>query len=188
MTIQETCQHLLPGMDEDVLAYIVSMIEDQMDDLSEISDGISGFILSSEYTDNEEKADELCQQIITTVRNDSSAGNSGGNGNGNGSGGTCVSKGVNDEPQLLKNKVVISKESAQLLPPPPSKKEEIQMNFGRAEIKSASKAKSSRKTTTAAARVYGQALQLEEELEAARVYAAKARTRDGAFNGALGEC
>jgi hypothetical protein len=192
MNIQETCQHLLPGMDEDVLAYIVSMIEDQMDDLSEISDGIAGFILSSEYTDNEEKADELCQQIITTVRNDSSAGNSAGSGNGSGGGGggggTCVSKGVSDEPQLLKNKVVISKESAQLLPPPPSKKEEIQMNFGRAEIKSGSKAKSSRKTTTAAARVYGQALQLEEELEAARVYAAKARTRDGAFNGALGEC
>jgi len=166
MSIREKCEHILSGIDEDILEYIVSMIEDQIDDLSEISEGIAGFILSSEFTDSEEAAQKYCDQIIQAVQSDAAS----------------VTP-LSDEPQLLKNKLVISKESAELLPPPP-KKEEVVTSFGRADIKSGSKSKSSRKTA-AAARVYGQALELEEELEAARVYAARARTRDGAFNGAL---
>ena len=170
MSIQEKCEQILSGIDADILEYIVSMIEDQIDDLSEISEGIAGFILSSEFVDTEEAAQELCERIVQAVQSE-----------------VPSSAPVSTEPQLLKTKLVISKDSSQLLPPPP-KKEEVQASFGRAEVKpsSSSKAKSGKKTTTAAGRVHGQALQLEAELEAARVHAARARSRDGAFNGALG--
>jgi hypothetical protein len=186
MSIREKCEQILSGIDEDTLEYIVSMIEGQIDDsepLSEISEGIAGFILSSEFTETEEAAQEYCDQIMQAVQSEASSATP-----------------ISIEPQLLKSKLVISKESAVLLPPPPKKEESTPATFGRAAPthKSTSSAKSASSSSgkgskggkgksTAAGRVYSQALQLEEELEAARVVAARARSRDGAFNGALGK-
>ena len=167
-SIREKCEQTLGGIDEDILEYIVSMIEDQLDDLSEISEGIAGFILSSDFVDTEEDAQALTSSILEAVQSD-----------------TPSSVPVSNEPQLLKTKLVMSKDAAESLPPPP-KKDEVQASFGRAEI--TSKTRGSKKAgTTAIARVLNSSRQLEEELEAARVHAARARTKEGAFNGALGK-
>ena len=166
MTIREKCEELLRGMDEDTLEYIVSMIEDQVEDLEAITEGITGFILSSDFVDTEEAAEELCKQIIAAVQQEQS--------------GTTP---VIDGPQLLKNKLVISQSSADLLPPHPPEKEDVPVNFGRAVSHVTGK---SRKVTAASHKVHNQALELEEELEAARVCAARARALEGAYNGALG--
>lgn len=171
------CVQKLPGLEDDILDYIVEVLDDHSNNASELSEMISGFLVSSDCA-SEEDATRLCLELLAAL-------------------GIGETASVSDEPSLLVKPTILSNFPVECdstpgtLPPA----EPNPLIYKSADIPppaiSSSKSKTGTakagKKTTASQRVQFNALELEQELEQARVNAAKVRSLQGAYKGAL-EC
>lgn len=195
VNVNEVCSELLSGLDEDILEYIVGALEEFQNDSSadkeETATMICSFLQSAEYLEDEDealaKANELLERVSSAFAgNDTTSSYSevpqklseetkkmtmqlddlavlGDN--------TPSSSKVNkntlieDGPTTEKEAKVAKKRDEKA-----NKKQEKQKKYGK---------------LTAAEQAERQALEVEEELVAARIAAVKARTKLGAYKGAL---
>jgi ATP-binding cassette, subfamily F, member 3 len=151
-------------------------LDDHSNNASELSEMISGFLVSSDCA-SEDDAERLCSELLAAL----------------GIGETAV---VNDEPSLLVKPTVLAKTepTADSPPEPPVSNPLVHKNTAAAppQASSSSKSKSSGsaklgKKASASQRAQFNAAELEQELEDARVNAARVRSLEGAYKGAL-EC
>jgi len=193
-SVQQVCQELLPDLDEDIFDYIVGALEEFQSeavgaaDPDETEAMISGFLESAEYVSEPEEAAAKAQELVARVSAVAASG----------SGSSDVPQKLSEETKklmirvdehqssgaaaaaatrvnkntLIENEPVSDKDQklAKKRDDKASKKQEKAQKYGK---------------QTPAQQAEQQALQVEAELAAARIAAVQARTKLGAYKGAL---
>ena len=65
--VRSTCVAKLAGLDEDILEYVIGMLEGDEDE-DEKSEALSGFLMSCDYCKSEEEASAKCADLLTALR------------------------------------------------------------------------------------------------------------------------
>lgn len=203
MSVPELCTALLPGLDEDILDYIVSALEEFQGDVDadaeETATMISSFLMSAGFLEDEEEALVKAREVVSKVVS---------SGGGGGGGSTEIND--DDVPQKLSEdvkKMVMDNTTDQAVPladnnlgrgkgkvnkntlideqPILSEKEvkQIKKKDEKAIKKQETKKKFGKQT--AAERAEQQAMEVETELIQARIAAVQARSKLGAYKGSL---
>jgi ATP-binding cassette, subfamily F, member 3 len=198
MAVLSVCEALLPNLDPDVFSYIVGLLEDdESNDTEEMAETIAGFLLSAEFCDNDEEASAKAMELLDRLGRTSS--------------GVAEKEKVLIVAEMAAKAAALSvQDNADTLasvlarmPQAPATKEDKPVE----SYELAETIKIEKQTSKAAAReekkllkntrgkkkgkltlseqAEAQALEIDAELHAARVAAVKARTKLGAYKGAL---
>ena len=173
------CAEKLPGLEEDILDYVVEMLEDHNNSASELSEMISGFLVSADCA-SEDEAVKLCADMLAALGIGEEA--------------------VKDEVSLLQKPTIIAHTVESDAPPPGNAAPPVtnslvyktaptpsaELSHPAVPTQSERPAKSGKKAS-ASQKVQLTVAELESDLEEARVNAARTRSLQGAYNGAL-EC
>jgi len=189
-SVQQVCQELLPDLDEDIFDYIVGALEEFQSeavgaaDPDETEAMISGFLESAEYVSEPEEAAAKAQELVARVSAAAS--------------GSCSS----DVPQKLSEETKkmmirvdehpssgaaaarVNKNTLMENEPVSDKDQKLAKKRDDKASKKQEKAQKYGKQTPAQ-QAEQQALQVDAELAAARIAAVQARTKLGAYKGAL---
>mmetsp|Transcript_23999 Transcript_23999/g.43001 ORF Transcript_23999/g.43001 Transcript_23999/m.43001 type:complete len:782 (-) Transcript_23999:30-2375(-) len=212
MAVSEACSALLPGLEPDIFDYIVGILDDavsdndrDMDADEETAESIAGFLLSAEYCETEEdaaaKARELLARLTPSIPKSKPQPR-------------APPRIRKSKPKQTKKVEVTSSDSIASLVPKtealsvqsnteaPSKAVAPVLETASDDIPAGKKAnkaeqrknkkasgggkkKGKKKKATASEQAVAQAMEIDAELQAARVAAAKARSIMGAYKGAL---
>jgi ATP-binding cassette, subfamily F, member 3 len=225
MSATDTCTALLPGLDPDILEYIVGILDDVVpedaDDVAERIDTIAGFLESAEFCDNGTDAKAKAKELIAHLKGGGTNGSADNNNNDNNtkkddeyddegydyayqmempkvqttiagkvpvsisvvsSGKEDDEEGDNDEDEegAVMEKIQTLKETNNITKKTAAKEARLakkkQAKGGRGKKNS---------KLTASELATQQAVEIEEELAAARIAAVQARRTLGAYKGAL---
>mmetsp|Transcript_30482 Transcript_30482/g.73134 ORF Transcript_30482/g.73134 Transcript_30482/m.73134 type:complete len:749 (-) Transcript_30482:30-2276(-) len=180
--VREVCTELLPDLDEDIFDYIVGALEefqgDPDADAEETATMVSSFLESAGYVEDEEEAMVKAKQLIDQLSN---------------SGGGGAAAAASKEPQKLSEnvkKMTLSLgDVAALVEDEPKAKSTTNTLITEETNTTASKNKKrdnpKSKKPSEYQQAQQQALEVETELHAARIAAVQARTKMGAYKGAL---
>jgi ATP-binding cassette subfamily F protein 3 len=178
---REACNKVLGGLEPDILDYIVTMVEDHTgSDASLLAESISEFLVSASFSPDEADAESKCSDLLKELNL------------------SCKPKLAPSAPLEARRKPM-SKNSAiagSKPPDPPTtsasasvqaEKKPNKANSTKDEPDSVAdrRTKKSGKKLSSAERVEQLSRELEEELEAARITAAKMRSVQGAYKGAI---
>lgn len=175
MSVRDVCTELLPDLDEDIFEYIVGALEEFQSDADadpeETATMVSSFLESAGYVEDEDEALAKAKQLIEKI----------------GGGGDAA---ASDEPQKLSDdvkKMTLSlQDTATSTSEPTVATNKNTLIEDHQTIKTSKKNKAKKSNTHSAfEQAEQQALELEEELRAARISAVQARTKMGSYKGAL---
>jgi ATP-binding cassette subfamily F protein 3 len=189
-TVHDICTDLLPGLDEDIFEYIVGALEEfqkESDgDKEETATMVSSFLMSAEYLEDEdeamEKANALVDKVVSSQGGDAPASSS------------LEVKVLSSEVKklaivdevapLIADSNKVNKNS--LIDDDPTSEKNTKQAKKKAE-QAQKKEERARKQgkLSAAEQAEAAAMEVEEELAAARIAAVKARSALGAYKGAL---
>ena len=197
MAALAACSALLPDLDPDIFDYIIGILEDDETDEEDAEEMISNFLLSAEYCDTDEEAAALAGKILARLSTKSTTSSS--NNDAAVKSVTVKAAALTVKDDVVKSPVpapaaVINKPAVASVPLPsvPSAAEEAEKAEKLAKKAKAAardekkqKRKNKSKKTTDSELAEAQTLEIDAELHAARLSAVKARSRMGAYKGAL---
>ena len=192
------CAEVLAGLDEDIMEYVVGMLEDSIDE-DEMGEQVSEFLLSSDFVEDEADAEAKSKALFAALREASggdAGGGDGGGGDASGAAGAAGDDGDDDAPALLNAGAPVKIGAVKL------ESEESKGGDADADAKASKKgsaikdakalerqAKKDAKDAAAKAKKYEKArqqmMELEAELVAARETAVRLRQEQGAHLGAI---
>jgi ATP-binding cassette subfamily F protein 3 len=204
MATLAACTRLLPNLDPDVFSYIVGILEDDSDtmDAEDMAETIKGFLLSAEFCETDDEAEAKAGELLL-ARLGASSSSDAATSNGVKSitseeiavvavAAKTAALSVQDDVSVVKASPApapASKSAASASVPssePDSKAEKLAAkSAARKDKKEKMKNRKKNGKMTEAEKAAAQALEIDAELHAARLAAVKARTKLGAYKGAL---
>ena len=167
----DVCSRLLSGLEEDILDYIVSMIDSREGDTSDIQESIISFLVGSEYCDSNEIAEKKCMDIFQEL--------------GISYGTVSANEPIDSStPSLLEKPQSLADKNAPL-PEPPKKGRSSNYNTPIATLVPATFEPKAVKQRNKQRKVPKAEAELEAEIEEAKLLAAKSRSEQGAYNGVI---
>lgn len=210
MAVLSVCEVLLPNLDPDVFSYIVGLLEDdESNDTEEMAEAIAGFLLSAEFCENDEEASAKAMELLDRLgRTGSGAAEKEKALVVEAMAAKAAALSVRDTGDTLESvlarmpqaqapatkdeKPIESYEQAEPIKIDKQTAESIKIDkqnskaAAREEKKQLKNTKGKKKgKLTLSEQAEAQALEIDAELHAARVAAVKARTKLGAYKGAL---
>ncbi len=184
-TIRQKCESILNGLNSDYLEYVISAVEGYDGDFSELNDMVQQFLLGAEFSDSEVSASKTCTDLFKaldisapsateTIQSDVVPLSV----KARGTLGDAADISAAESIFATSNFLDFKKRGANATI-------ELDAEKAKKETKEIKKAAKGPRKETASERAAKLALELEKELEAARVTAAQARARDGAYKGAI---
>jgi len=198
MNARNACTELLSGLDPDVFDYIVGILEDaDSDDREETIETIAGFLVSSEFCEEEDEATAKATSILMKLEGGGSSSS-----NAASSSTSATLRKVHDSAgggagSLTTTKLLAKPMAALTLEPPPAPikttaaaKSIAKPKSEKLAMKEAAKAarlakKKTKGKMTPADKAVAQAMEIDKELHDARIAAVKARRTLGSYKGAL---
>lgn len=180
-SIRDKCNSVLEGLDSDILEYIIGAIESGEYDETDLTEMIKGLILGQEFSSSELEATDKCAELLESLNISVS-----------------ISQPLIIESAVLPSPIIMEKvapiETVSPVEEVVAQSESIGGDCDGASMTSSKKSKDSKASSrtkktsdklSASDRVERQVGELEAELEDARVVAAKTRSREGAYKGAI---
>mmetsp|Transcript_49431 Transcript_49431/g.119907 ORF Transcript_49431/g.119907 Transcript_49431/m.119907 type:complete len:770 (-) Transcript_49431:3028-5337(-) len=188
--VTAACQKLLPGLDDDIFEYLVSLLQEDVDDVEETTETISTFLMGAEFCEDEDVAQSTAKGLLDELLVGSSNGADSASAKDNGSANTT--RKLENPVAALSLQDVSStpiesgggKAKGKMTNTLMEDKTATSSKQARAVKKQANQSKGKSKLT-----VFEQAqaekMELETELQEARIASIQSRRKLGAYKGAL---
>ena len=195
--VTAACQKLLPGLDDDIFEYLVGLLSEEIDDVEETTETIAQFLVGAEFCDDEEVAQATAKGLLEELlvgndNDDSSAGAAAADNTAN------TTRKLETPIAALSLQDVAAEDPQAASAEAKSKMNTIMEDQTATSSKQARAAKKQAKIGGSATETKGRSaklsvfeqaqaekMELEEELQEARIASIQSRRTQGAYKGAL---